>query len=154
MAMAQDGDPLPPRERKKLSVEELMRIEVTSIWLFKVDIRVTEGRPDLNNALNETADPQHRFMARSFVNLSRKFELDARLRFVDSFEYNDNGMSGTVPAYAEVDVRLVRIPTEALEVSMVGQNLLSEYHPEYVISDPNSKAEIERSVYLNVACRF
>ncbi|MBA4056738.1 MAG: hypothetical protein C0490_18635 [Marivirga sp.] len=39
-------------------------------------------------------------------------------------------------------------------VSIPGQNLLHNRHAEYVISRPNPSAEIERSVYIKVACRL
>lgn len=122
--------------------------------LLLEDIRVSPGRTDFNNALNETADPQHQFSLRSSMDLPHNFELDAALRWVDSFHFNNNAVSDTVPAYFELDVRLGWHPTKNLEFSVVGQNLLHGQHLEYVIASPNPREEIVRSVYGKVTWRF
>ncbi len=122
--------------------------------LLKADIRVKPGRLDFNNALNETADPEHQFSLRSSMNLPYDLELDARLRWVDSFRFNNNGAADTVPAYFELDVCLTWHPTENLEFSLVGQNLLHDQHLEYVIASPNPRTEIQRCVYGKVTWRF
>jgi iron complex outermembrane receptor protein len=122
--------------------------------LLNEDIRVKPGRTDFNNALNETADPQHRFSLQSSMNLSPNLELNAGLRSVDSFQFNYNGAPDTVSSYTELDVRLAWRPTKKFEISITGQNLLHDQHLEYVNSNPNPPAEIKRSIYLKAACRF
>lgn len=122
--------------------------------LLKEEIRVKPGRTDFNNALNETADPEHQFSIRSSMNLLRNVELDAALRWVDSFRFNSSGTPDTVPSYFELDVRLSWHPTKNLELSVVGQNLLHDQHLEYVIASPNPREEIARSVYGKVTWRF
>jgi iron complex outermembrane receptor protein len=122
--------------------------------LLKEDIRVKPGKTDFNNALNETADPEHRFTFRSSMNLSKYVEINAGLRSIDSFQFNDSGTPDKVPGYTELDVQLAWQPTEKLGISITGQNLLHDHHLEYVISNPNPRAEIERSVYLKVVCRL
>lgn len=122
--------------------------------LLEEDIRVKPGRYDFNNALNETADPRHQFSLQSSMNIFKNFQLNAGLRFVDSFKYNVSGVADTVPNYTELNVRLAWLPTDKFEISVTGQNLLHNRHIEYVISSPNPTAEIERSVYLKVACRL
>jgi iron complex outermembrane receptor protein len=122
--------------------------------LLKETIRVKPGRFDFNNALNETADPQHQFSVRSSINLSKNIDLDGGLRWVDSFRFNVSGMASTVPHFFELDARLGWHPSKRLELSVVGQNLLHDHHLEYVISSPNPREEIVRSVYVKAAWRF
>jgi iron complex outermembrane receptor protein len=122
--------------------------------LLKENIHVKPGRFDFNNALNETADPEHQFTIRSSMDLSNNFELDGGLRWVDSFRFNVSGVPATVPHYFELDARLGWHPNKQLEFSVVGQNLLHDHHLEYVISNPNPREEIVRSVYGKVAWRF
>ena len=122
--------------------------------LLKEQVWVKSGRTDFNNALNETADPQHQFSIRSAMDLPQHIELDAGLRWVDSFRFNNNGTPATVPDYFELDVRLSWHPTKNLEFSVVGQNLLQNHHLEYVIASPNPREEIQRSVYVKAAWRF
>jgi iron complex outermembrane receptor protein len=88
------------------------------------------------------------------MNLNQKFTLDTRLRFVDSFVYSNSGIAETVPDYTELEIRLGYSPTKNLEFAIAGQNLLNKQHKEYVISSPNPRVEIERSVYLKASCRF
>lgn len=122
--------------------------------LLKADIRVKPNAEDFNNALNETADPENRFSLRSSMNLLRNMELDAGLRWIDSFQYNNGSTPGKVESYTELEVRLALHLTPKFEISVVGQNLLHDQHLEYVISGANPRAEIERSVYGKIACRF
>ena len=118
------------------------------------EIRVQSGRTDFNNALNETADPKHQFSIRSSMDLPGRIELDVGLRWVDSLRFNNNAVAETVPAYFELDARLSWHATKNLEFSVVGQNLLHDHHLEYVISSPNPREEIERSVYGKVTWQF
>ena len=61
---------------------------------------------DINDALNETADPEHQFSLRSSMDLPRHIEFDAALRWVDTLHTNSGAIVGTVPSYFELDTRL------------------------------------------------
>ncbi|HPU56296.1 MAG TPA: TonB-dependent receptor [Verrucomicrobiota bacterium] len=122
--------------------------------LLKEDIRVKSGRTDFNNALNETADPEHQVGLRSSMDLPGNIELDLGLRWIDSFVFNDVGTPATVPDYFELDARIAWRPTRNVELSIVGQNLLHDHHLEYVISSPNPREEIERGVYARIAVQW
>jgi iron complex outermembrane receptor protein len=110
------------------------------------DIRVKPGKFDFNNALNETADPKNQFSVRSAMDLPGNVELDAALRRVDRLPANNAGVVEYVPGYTELNVRLGWRPVESLELSVVGQNLLHDSHPEFGLAGP-FRHEIERSVY-------
>ena len=69
-------------------------------------LHIKPGQIDLNNALNETADPEHQFSLRSSLNLPRHVEWDAGLRWVDTLHTNDGATPGTVPSYFEFNTRL------------------------------------------------
>ena len=122
--------------------------------LLQEDIHIRSGAMDFNQALNETADPQNQFSLRSAMDLPGNIEFDAGLRWVDSFRFNNEGTPNTVPAYFELDARLSWHATKRLEFSLVGQNLLHNHHLEYVISSPNPREEIVRSVYGKITWRF
>jgi len=116
-------------------------------------IHVKPGQIDINNGRNETADPQHQFSIRSSMDLPGNIEFDAGLRWVDVLHNNDGPTVGTVPSYFELDARLAWHPTKNLELSVVGQNLLHNHHPEYGF--PNAtREEISRSVYGKVTFRW
>jgi iron complex outermembrane receptor protein len=117
-------------------------------WL-EDHLHVRPGQVDLNNARYETADPEHQLSFRSSLNLPGRAELDAGLRWVDTL----HNTTGTVPAYFELDTRLAWHAGERLELSIVGQNLLHNHHPEYGQPGP-MRVEIQRSVYGKVAWRY
>jgi len=121
--------------------------------MLQENMHVKSGETDANNALNETADPQQQFSIRASLDLPKNIEFDTGLRWVDTLRYNNNGVVGTVPDYFELDSRLSWHATKNLELSIVGQNLLHDYHPEYYISG-SLHEEISRSVYCKATFRW
>jgi iron complex outermembrane recepter protein len=121
-------------------------------WLSE-HLWVKPGETDLNDALNETADPEHQFSLRSSLNLPRHAEWDAALRWVDTLHTNNGATTGTVPSYFELNTRLAWHAGERLELSLTGENLLHNRHPEYGFPEP-TRVEIERSVYGKIAWRY
>ena len=116
-------------------------------------LRVKPGAFDLDNALNETADPRHQFSLRSSLGLPMQMQFDADLRWVDALHTNNGPTPGTVPPYFEVNTRIAWKASRRLELSVVGQNLIHNRHLEYGFVEPTS-VEIERSVYGKVAWRY
>ena len=134
--------------------------QATSAWslhagytLLREHIEVKAGQFDLSNARNETADPKHQISMRSSLNLPGRLELDCGLRWIDTLVTNNGPTRGTVPSYFELNTRLAWHASERLELSVVGQNLLHNHHPEYGFPDP-MRPEIQRSVYGKFAWRY
>jgi iron complex outermembrane receptor protein len=117
------------------------------------NIYVKPGQTDLDNALDETADPKNQVFLRSSMDLPFHTELDVNARWIDTVRNDNNGVAGTVPAYAEMDVRLGWHATKNLEISIVGQNLLHAQHPEAGFPGPTQE-QITRSVYGKIAYRW
>ena len=115
-------------------------------------LHVRPGQFDLNNALNETADPKHQFSLRSALNLPAQWQWNATLRRVGALVVNSGAIAQKVPAYFELDTRIAWALSASLEVSVTGQNLLHDHHPEYGFPGP-TRVEIERSVYGKIAWR-
>jgi iron complex outermembrane receptor protein len=127
--------------------------QVTDTWslhagytLLKEHLHVKTGQVDINEGLNETADPQHQFSLRSSLNLPRHMEFDTALRWVDTLHTNNGAVVGTVPSYFEMDSHLAWHASDRLEFALVGQNLLHNRHPEYGFPSP-ARPEIERTAY-------
>jgi iron complex outermembrane receptor protein len=114
---------------------------------------VKAGEFDINNALNETADPERQFSLQSSFDLPHRFELDVNPRSVGKIYNNNVGVPSTVPSYTEMDVRLGWHPTGQLGLSIVGQNLLHDHHAEFGVADA-TREEIRRAVYGKVTWRF
>jgi iron complex outermembrane receptor protein len=125
--------------------------------LLREDIHVAPNEQDTTNAMNETADPRNQFSLRSSMDLPYALELDAAYRWVDKLLLDDgptNGpVVGTVPSYAELDVRIGWHATDHIEVSLVGQNLLHNHHPEYGYPS-DAREEPVRGAYGKVEWRY
>lgn len=121
--------------------------------LLKEDLHVKPGKFDINDARNETADPQNQFSIRSSMDLPENIQFDTTLRWVDTLDINNGATVRTVPSYFELDARLAWRPVKNLELSIVGQNLLHDHHPEYGFPSP-TREEISRSVYGKVSWKF
>ena len=134
--------------------------QVSEIWslhagytLLREHLRVKPGQVDFTAARDETADPKHQFSIRSSLTLPWRAELSAGLRWVDTLQTSNGPIPGTVPSYFEFDTRLAWHASDRLELSVVGQNLLHDHHPEFGFPAP-TRAEIQRSVYGKIAWRY
>ncbi len=107
---------------------------------------------DSNSVLGERAEgnsPHHQFSLRSALDLPKGVELDLWLRYVDALSAPD------IPSYFTLDARLGWRPRPALELALVGQNLLDGQHTEFVDEFLFTRqAEIERGIYAKVTWWF
>jgi len=102
------------------------------------------------NAQGDT--PRHQFSLRSGVDIGRHVTLDLWLRGVDRLASID-GIS--IPGYVTLDARLAWKPAQCLELSLVGQNLLSSHHAEFIPEYVNTRpSEIVRSLYGKITWKF
>jgi iron complex outermembrane receptor protein len=88
------------------------------------------------------SSPRNQFFLRSSHDLPHRISLDAFFRYVDEIP------AQSVPAYASLDARLAWRPTETVELSVVGQNLLDAHHKEW-----GGDTEIRRGVYGQITLR-
>ncbi len=96
-------------------------------------------------------NPSHTLSLRSLFNLTSEVELDSWARYVDEI-YVDRR---TIPAYFTVDVRLGWHPHKDLELSISGQNLLDNQHPEFsdILYIPVA-SQIQRGYIAQLSWRF
>ncbi|MDE2060094.1 MAG: TonB-dependent receptor, partial [candidate division NC10 bacterium] len=96
--------------------------------------------------------PRHQVQARSLLDLPWHLQFDAAAFFVDRL----SDLNPAVPSYLRLDLRLGWRPTKAFDLSLVGQNLLDNRHPEFrrVDVDPISATEIQRSAVVKATWRF
>lgn len=129
--------PRSPPDLKNLMLEKLLEIEVISgtrtLEQWKTTAAAIEGN-----------DPGWMGSLRSSVNLFRRLQVDAGMRYVSA------SPNPRVPAYATLDVASCRVDVgENLEISLVGQNLLEPAHPEF-----RPSPEVRRGFSGQVAARF
>jgi len=105
--------------------------------------------PAAGEIANET--PKHQFQIRSFVNLTRNLEWEAAVFQVGGLK---DGGNGPTPSYTRLDSRLGWRVGESIELSIVGQNLLSPAHAEYHDTFSILHSLMARSVFGKVTWRF
>jgi len=104
------------------------------------------GSRDFSNGVSEANDPAHQFRIRSYVDLGRKTELDATVRFTSALP------SPAVERYAELMLRLGWQARPGLDLSLIGQNLLHDRHEEFAAATP--REYLHRGVHFRVDWRF
>ena len=101
------------------------------------------GNDSLTVRPTEGGTPQNQVAVSSFVNLPGNFELDGTFRYVDSLPGENVGR------YFNLDLRLGWHPTKNIELSLVGQNLLSGHHAEW-----SGGTEVQRGIYTKATWRW
>ncbi len=126
---------------------------VTPAWRLRpawTELRV-HSEPQPGNADRATRDsiahdPNHRISLRSSLDLSARWDCDADLRYVGPIA------NQSLPGYTELNLRMGWRPTDAWELSLLGQNLLHDHHAEF--NSPGSRRELQRGVYGKASWRF
>ena len=107
---------------------------------------IKSGSSDINHGRAEGNDPDNQFVLQSMIDLPHGLQLDCVFRFVDSLP------EPAVPSYFTTDIRLAWQLRPNLEISLVGQNLCDNQHPEFGAAA--ARLEIPRSFYGKVTWRF
>lgn len=93
--------------------------------------------------------PQHQIQIRSLLNLRRNVEWDSSLMYVSALGHL------AIPGYIRLDSRLGWRLGEFVEISLVGQNLLTPRHLEFFdASGTILHTEVERSIFGKITWRF
>ncbi|HNR14050.1 MAG TPA: TonB-dependent receptor [Thermodesulfobacteriota bacterium] len=140
-----------------LQVRNWWRMQISYSYLqVSVDF---ESENDLDELIDEPLEsregytPHHQVSIRSLMSLSPQLEADLWLRYVDNLSDLD------IPSYVSMDLRLGWRISDAVEISLVGQNLLDNHHPEFpgfeqILIVAADSAEIERGYYGKITLRF
>jgi iron complex outermembrane receptor protein len=114
---------------------------------LKKELRVKPDSEDMNEASAESNDPSHQLMLQSIVNLPHGIEFGTVLRHVSKLS------DPYVSDYTGLDIRLAWRIIDAIELNIVGQNLLQKSHTEFIPDSPYPKS-IERSIYIKLVGRL
>jgi iron complex outermembrane receptor protein len=103
-------------------------------------------RPNVTPSVREGNDPENQVLIQSILDLPAHFQFDVVGRYVDTLE------NPHVPSYVSFDARLAWWYQGKVEISIVGQNLWDNQHPEF--GAIATRQEIPRSVFGKVAWWF
>lgn len=93
--------------------------------------------------------PQHQISVRSNHDISDKLQFNFWLRYTSAIGFY------SIPGFVTMDAKLAFKPVKNVELSLVGQNLFSEYHREFVSDNiPSTPALIPRGIYAGVRWQF
>jgi iron complex outermembrane receptor protein len=119
------------------------RLQATYTYL-EMEVKTKENDA-LEEQFVEGQSPNHQASLRSSSDLSHNIKWDFWLRYVDRLPSLD------IDSYVTLDTRLAWWPREDLELSIVGQNLLDNQHPEFTSElEDVPPIEIQRSVYAQL----
>jgi iron complex outermembrane receptor protein len=142
------------QEGESYGLELSVDYYVTDAWRLhaglselRLQVRPQPGSFDNSFGRAEAADSKHHALLRSSLDLSRNLQLDATYRYVSRVTNPDVA----VPGYSELDLRIAWLATDSLELSIVGQNLLHDRHPELGVVA--ARQEMERGAYAKIAWR-
>lgn len=117
-----------------------------SVAYIHENLRLQPGSRDTTGGTLEANDPSTIASLESTLNLPGGFQFDC---FVHGATARPNP---ALAGYTAVDARLGWQSTRGWELALIGQNLFSPRHPEFV--GGGSQPEVERSVYLRFTSRF
>jgi iron complex outermembrane receptor protein len=114
-----------------------------SYSFLDLELRLKPQSRDTTQEAAERASPRHKLLLRGSWTVAAAVELDAFFRHITELP------NGRVPAHSTLGLRMAWRPRPALELSVIGENLLHAHQLE-VAGSP----EVERSVRAGVGWRF
>ena len=127
------------------------RWTITPAYTFeRIHLHLAPGSLDTTSvAAGEGNSPQQWAWLNSHVNLPGNLSWDASANFVDRLT------ALSVPSYTRLDTQLTWRPREHLSISLVGQNLESDHHLEFLNTVGTGLSTlVRRSGYAKVTWRF
>jgi iron complex outermembrane receptor protein len=122
---------------------------VGSYSYLQMDIHKNKDSQDPTPDIPNGSSPRHQWYLRSSIDLPKHLEQDTTLRFVDQLP------SLNVPSYYSLDAHLGWRPVTKLELSIGGQNLLNNWHFEFMPDFVNtSPTVVKRSIFGSITWKF
>jgi iron complex outermembrane receptor protein len=122
------------------------RLSAGGTWLGK-DVRLKPGSLDMAQFEAAGLDPDAWVKLRSQMRLGRNLDLDLNLRAYDDVPTSPIADYVGADGYLEANARLAWRVAEGIELSITGQNLLHDHHPE---APERRRLEIPRSVQVGL----
>jgi iron complex outermembrane recepter protein len=103
----------------------------------------------------ENGAPRHSAQLRSHLEIRRSVAWDTLATFVDRLSHQGYSTQDVIPPYTRLDTGLTWSPRERVSISVVGQNLLRDHHPEFEdVFGSLQSGQIKRSGYAKLTWHF
>ncbi len=133
-------------------VETAADWKVNNNWKLSAGYSVLEMSLQLGSGFlpqfSPGQSPQYEGNLRSYWNVNDKWSFDTSAYYVDHLP------AFNVPSYVRVDANLGWKVTDGVQLNFVGQNLLQPVHFEYGSKTGLNAAEVPRSAYAKITCKF
>ncbi|WP_026600223.1 TonB-dependent receptor plug domain-containing protein [Methylomonas sp. 11b] len=135
-------------------------VEVSTVWQMLDWWRWDANYSVLKTEVPQTAmavvgiSPQQRMNLRSAVNIRPDLDFDVWFRYVGNNAAATASGNSYIPDYVTMDARLAWRPEPDLEISLVGQNLLTNSHLEYQQENLILPTFIDRGMYGKISWNF
>jgi iron complex outermembrane recepter protein len=106
------------------------------------------GSQSPSSLQTEGDSPRHQFQIRSQLNLPRQTEFDTSVHYVGRL------LDQSIPAYTRLDLRLGWHPYESVDLDVIGQNLLTPRHLEFLNNTGLVPTLDTRRVFARLTWRF
>ena len=117
-------------------------------WM-KLDVDLDATSSDTSLTTSPGQNPENQFQLRSYLELPGDLELDGVLHYVDELP------SLNVEAYTRLDLRFAWHFADQFELSVTGQNLLSDSHPEFIaVGTLVVPTRIQRAMLVKVIWQY
>jgi len=133
------------------------RIQGSYAYLHVQGVHTGDLIGDMQVKAYEGATPQHQWSLRSNYSFGQGLNLDLWLRQVSATQhYALNALEPwVIKAYATLDARLAWQVDRQLEVAVMGKNLLTNRHSEFVDTYPYTRMyDAQRALFLTALWRF
>jgi iron complex outermembrane receptor protein len=119
---------------------EIWRLSAGYSWL-DLDLRLHKSSRSLSPGSSENDDPGHQLKTRSYLDLPFHLQWDTSLYYTGAIA------NQSMPAYSRLDTRIGWRPNRRVELSVGGQNLLDNRHPEFfrTLEGASQRFEIGRT---------
>jgi iron complex outermembrane receptor protein len=98
--------------------------------------------------------PQQQFNIQSTFKLPYDVEFNSALYYVDKLSAVDRSTGAGIPSYFRLDARLAWKALDNLELSIAGQNLFDNSHPEFAGFLYQNSSQVPRTFYGNITWKF
>lgn len=129
-------------------------VETAAVWQmldwWRWDVNYSLLKTDLSSQLARVQtgrSPEQRVTVRAAVSPRQDIDLDVFFRYVDSNQLVSSIDNDRVKDYVSLDLRFAWRPSDGLELSLVGQNLLDSQRLEYRQEILTAPTEIDRGFY-------
>ncbi|ANE54823.1 TonB-dependent siderophore receptor [Methylomonas sp. DH-1] len=135
-------------------IETSVVMKMLGWWRWDVSYSALKSELSSNAYYREAISPQHKLSLRAALNPVSDVTLDAWLRYVDNASAFTLAGPAYIRSYTTLDLRLGWKLNRAVELALVGQNLLDNRHLEYIQESFTLPTEVQRGVYGKITWEF